>query len=273
MPYQVFGNKAGALAVMIAWSRSARARSGCGISAILASTARSASALPAPRPRRASAFSSLVRSFIAPRSSSVRPVNVLSVALVVLAGCWVSFFVGFLSAMAKYLLASNAPPPLLATIDGVTASTKTSPGAVASDRDRAEHHQQHGRPDQRANHEVAGRVSEQRLGALAAGEAAHGLNHVGDRLVLGDGPKAARHRRDRHIGAGDERERDQDQGQALGRLGVAGKQPDGNKNPLEGEAEHEERGKAEQPPADPAVEPEADHEAGDRHDHHTPGVF
>src|SRR4029453_14222094 len=251
---------------MMAWSRSARARSGSGISAILASTSPSPSALPARGPRRASAFSSLVRSFIAPRSSSVRPVNVLSVALVVLADCWVSFSVGFLSAMAEYLLASNASQPLLATIAAVTASIKTSPATVASDRDRTEHRQQHGRPDQRASNEVAGGVAEQHLGSRAAGEAAHGLDHVRDRLVRGDGPKAARHRRDRDVRAGDERERHQDEGQALGRSRVARIQPGGDEHPLEGEAEHDDQGEGEQAAADPAVEPKADQEAGDRHD-------
>src|SRR5215211_6571632 len=56
IPYQVLGQRAGAAAVMIAWSRSAMARSGCGISAILASTALSPAALFLVI--RASAFSS-----------------------------------------------------------------------------------------------------------------------------------------------------------------------------------------------------------------------
>jgi hypothetical protein len=45
IPYQVFGERSGALALMIAWSRLAMARSGPGISAIFASTSRSPSAL------------------------------------------------------------------------------------------------------------------------------------------------------------------------------------------------------------------------------------
>ena len=45
IPYQVFGERAGALAVMIAWSRLAMARSGSGISAIFASRSFSPSAL------------------------------------------------------------------------------------------------------------------------------------------------------------------------------------------------------------------------------------
>src|SRR5687767_11563587 len=56
---------------MIAWSRSAMARSGPGISAIFASTSLSPSALFLLA--RASAFSSWARSFIAARSSSVSP--------------------------------------------------------------------------------------------------------------------------------------------------------------------------------------------------------
>src|SRR5205085_8800938 len=81
IPYQSFGERTGALAVMIAWSRSPRARSGAGLSPIFASTALSPSAL--------SAFSSWTRSLIAPRSSSVNP-------LIAFAG----FFVAFLSTLS-----------------------------------------------------------------------------------------------------------------------------------------------------------------------------
>src|SRR5215212_10149088 len=45
IPYQVLGESPGALALMMAWSRSALARSGPGISAIFASTSLSPSAL------------------------------------------------------------------------------------------------------------------------------------------------------------------------------------------------------------------------------------
>src|SRR6516164_3047839 len=56
IPYQSLGARAGALALMIAWSRSPKARSGPGISAIFASTALSPSALSARGPGRAAAF-------------------------------------------------------------------------------------------------------------------------------------------------------------------------------------------------------------------------
>src|SRR5215211_227670 len=79
---------------MVAWSRSAMARSASGISAILASTSCSPSALAAPRPRRPFAFSSRARSFIAPRSSSVNPSNVLPVAVLPLADFCVSVTAG-----------------------------------------------------------------------------------------------------------------------------------------------------------------------------------
>ena len=69
-------------------------RSGCGISAIFSSTSRPASALSARGPRRASAFGYRGRSFIAPRSSSVRPVKGMSFAVVPLADCCVSFIAG-----------------------------------------------------------------------------------------------------------------------------------------------------------------------------------
>src|SRR5438128_9193813 len=95
IPYQVLGQRAGALALMMAWSRSAMARSRFGISAIFASTSLSPSALPA------AAFSSWARSFIAARSSSVNPLDALPVVL--LADCCVPVFAGFLSAIAKLL--------------------------------------------------------------------------------------------------------------------------------------------------------------------------
>src|SRR5437667_4107576 len=93
IPYQVFGERAGALALMIVWSRLAIARSGSCIAAIFASTSPSPSALSFfPRgPRRASAFTSWARSFIAARSSSVNPLDFLLIAVVLLADFCVSF--------------------------------------------------------------------------------------------------------------------------------------------------------------------------------------
>src|ERR1700681_3786362 len=87
IPYQVLGERAGALALMTAWSRSAMARSSFGISAIFASKALSPSALSA------AVFNSLTRSFIAPRSSSVNP---FLIAAVLLADFCVPFIGGFL---------------------------------------------------------------------------------------------------------------------------------------------------------------------------------
>src|SRR5690348_16323397 len=52
MPYQVFGLSVGALALTMAWIRSAMTRSGFGISAILASTSLSPSTLPERARRR-----------------------------------------------------------------------------------------------------------------------------------------------------------------------------------------------------------------------------
>jgi hypothetical protein len=60
---------------MMAWSRSAMARSWSGISAIFASTSLSPSALVAREPRRAAGFTSWARSLIAARSSSVNPLD------------------------------------------------------------------------------------------------------------------------------------------------------------------------------------------------------
>src|SRR5437867_10306327 len=88
IPYQSLGERAGALSLMIAWSRLAMVRSGSGISAIFASTA----AFPSPL----SALSSWMRSFIAPCSSSVNPLNFLLVAVVLLADFCLPFSAGFM---------------------------------------------------------------------------------------------------------------------------------------------------------------------------------
>src|SRR5919109_4486563 len=86
MPYQVFGARAGALALTMAWTRLAMARSDGGISAIAASTAFSSFA------PRASAFSSRAYAFAAARSSAVHPLDVLPVVVVLLAEFCVVFF-------------------------------------------------------------------------------------------------------------------------------------------------------------------------------------
>src|SRR5262249_9422486 len=101
IPYQVLGERADALALMMAWSRSAMARSRSGISAIFASTSLSPSALSAPGWRRAAGFCSWTCSLIAARSSSVNPLDALPVFLV--ADCFVPVFAGFRSAIAKFL--------------------------------------------------------------------------------------------------------------------------------------------------------------------------
>src|SRR5438445_9068921 len=90
IPYQVFGESAGALAVMIAWRRLAIARSGSGISAIFARTAFSSFA------PRAAAFRSWTVSFIAARSPAVSPVDALRAVL--LTDFFVLFNAGFLAA-------------------------------------------------------------------------------------------------------------------------------------------------------------------------------
>src|SRR3972149_78445 len=79
------------MVLMTAGSRLAMARSGPGISAIFASTALSPSA------PRAAAFSSWARSFIAARSSSVKPLDFLLIAVVLLAACFAAFLVVLLA--------------------------------------------------------------------------------------------------------------------------------------------------------------------------------
>src|SRR5437879_13351137 len=124
IPDQGLGGRAGALALMTAWSRSPMARSGSGISAIFASTAFSPSALSARGARRADAFSSWWRSFIAARSSSVHPSDVLSIA-VLLADFFVSFIAGFLSARSDGDDPDSREPPrrLLRNCSGYPGET------------------------------------------------------------------------------------------------------------------------------------------------------
>src|SRR5438105_8689273 len=123
MPYQVFGDRPGALALMIAWSRSAMPRSGSRIAAIFASTSLSPSALSLLA--RAVAFSSWLRSFIAARSSSVNPLDFLLIAVVILADFCVPFFAGFLSAIAKHLSVLKQPEALPS--GSVTVDTRRRP--------------------------------------------------------------------------------------------------------------------------------------------------
>src|SRR5712664_1983599 len=89
MPYQVFGERAGALALMIAWSRLALSRSVAGSAAILASTSLS------PSPFCAATFISWTRSCIAAFSSAVNPSYLFLVA-VILADFCLAFTGGFL---------------------------------------------------------------------------------------------------------------------------------------------------------------------------------
>src|SRR5256714_286290 len=88
IPYQVVGERAGALALMTAWSRLPMARSGSDIPAIFASKSLSPSAL--------SAFVSLTRSLIADRSSAVNASAFFMVAVVPLADFCLAFIGGFL---------------------------------------------------------------------------------------------------------------------------------------------------------------------------------
>src|SRR2546423_13237988 len=86
IPYQVVGERAGALALMTAWSRLPMARSGSDISAIFASKSLSPSAL--------SVFVSLTPSLLADRSSAVNASAFFVVAVVRLADFCMSFIGG-----------------------------------------------------------------------------------------------------------------------------------------------------------------------------------
>ncbi len=76
------------MAMTMAWNRLAMARSGAGISAILASRSFNAASLSE------AAFSSFARSFIAAFSSAVNPEDDVSGAAVRLAGFFVSVMAG-----------------------------------------------------------------------------------------------------------------------------------------------------------------------------------
>src|SRR5438309_3903734 len=94
IPYQSLGERAGALALTIAWTRLAMARSESAISAIFASTALASSSL------LATAFRSLTSSFIAARSSSVSTERFLLFALVLLAD-FCGAFVGLMETSSR----------------------------------------------------------------------------------------------------------------------------------------------------------------------------
>src|SRR3712207_3387233 len=134
IPYQVFGESSGALALTIAWSRSAMARSGPCISAIFASTALSPSALFfSPR---ASAFCSLARSLIAARSSSVNPLDFFALIVPSFAGSPMSYSVRQEKVYSRLrTLPSRSLTGLLtrlATHDGIPAIARTAQLAEAA---------------------------------------------------------------------------------------------------------------------------------------------
>jgi hypothetical protein len=141
IPYQVCGDRAGALALMIAWSRSPRARSGSGISAIFASTSRSPSALP--RAQAAARFglqlsgAGLHRGPFPVRES----LNFSLLAVALLADSWVSVNAGSSPASrdgddpsAKEAAAAAASPKLLDRGGGrrptTPATTRPPPGGT-----------------------------------------------------------------------------------------------------------------------------------------------
>src|SRR4030081_2670403 len=91
-------------------------------------------ALSARAPRRGVAFSSLWRSFIAARSSSVHPSDVLSIA-VLLANFFVSFIAGFLSAGSDGDDPDSREPPrrgLLENCSGYLGETSDGIELVAT---------------------------------------------------------------------------------------------------------------------------------------------
>ena len=90
-------------------------------------------------------------------------------------------------------------------------------------------------------------MAEHRLSAWSQGECADDIDHVGERLMLGEHLKPAGHRGDGYVGARDEREREHDHAHALCRLSAAGEHAHRDEQPYEGETEGDDqpkRGKA-----------------------------
>jgi len=110
---------------MIAWSRLAMARSRPCISAIFASTALSPAALSA---RAAARFRLQLFGALLHRSSFLvcESLDFLLIAVVRLADFCVLFFAGFLSAIAKYLRASNEPSRL--NVGAIAGRVSAAPG-------------------------------------------------------------------------------------------------------------------------------------------------
>src|SRR5215207_3504002 len=100
------------------------ARSGCGISAILASTALSPAALFLVI--RASTFSSRARSFIAARSSALNPLDFLLVAAPFVDFCARPFSVALVSAIANLLSVLKQPEKVAIRVaDGCNEAAAT----------------------------------------------------------------------------------------------------------------------------------------------------
>src|ERR1035437_9551038 len=95
IPYQVFGARTGAAALIRAWSLLAMARSGSCIFAIAASASASPSDLAA------SAFISRTRSRIAAFSSALKPWEALVFVLARFAGVGLALAAGFVGAMVR----------------------------------------------------------------------------------------------------------------------------------------------------------------------------
>src|SRR6266542_1885208 len=120
IPYQSLGERAGALALMSAWSRSPRTRSASGIAAIVASTALSPSALSARGPGRAAAFFAaflavLLADFCVPFAWASLPGASFS-------DISVSFLVAFRRRMFAFSGATLAARPLQGLVGRIAAS-------------------------------------------------------------------------------------------------------------------------------------------------------
>ena len=82
----------------------------------------------------------------------------------------------------------------------------------------------------------------------AEGERGDRVNHVGHWLkMLGEHLQPAGHRADRHVCAGDEHQRNTIIPHALRGLGIAGEQPHGDEQPLEGKPERDHEPNAARP--------------------------
>ena len=106
---------------------------------------------------------------------------------------------------------------------------QTASGANTSDQPH--------RPQQRRHQIVRERVPQQRMRRRTARQPPGRVDHLGQRLVVGEALHPTRHRRHRHVRRRDERQREDEERKPLRRLRAPRHQAHGDEEPDEGEPE------------------------------------